>query len=107
MAAENLCTDTGNECLLRADHVGSEFVANLLVRLMAGDDVSQVMRGRRHLVPGNQCVECAHRVMRDLAPLKTVERWGEEVREGKRSKRRQRRRNQREARREPTKPFFR
>jgi hypothetical protein len=107
MAAENLCTDSGNECLLRADHVGSEFVANLLVRLMAGDDVSQVMRGRPRLVPGKQCVECAQRVMQDLAPLKTVEQWGEQVREGKRSNRRQRRRNQHDAPSEPTKPFFR
>jgi hypothetical protein len=107
MAAENRCTDSGNECLLRADHVGSEFAANLLVRLMAGDDVSQVMRGRPRLVPGKQCVECAQRVMQDLAPLKTAEQWGEEAREGKRSNRRQRRRSQHEARSEPTKPFFR
>jgi hypothetical protein len=74
---------------------------------MAGEDVSQVMGGRRRLVPGDPCVECARRVMRDLPPLKTAEQWEGEVQEGKRSHRRQRRRGQQEAPTEPTRSLFR
>ncbi len=87
----DLCTDTNGECLLRTDEVGSEFVAKLLVRLMAGEDVSDVMHGRPQLTPRSQCVNCALRVMRDLAPLLTVEQWGEEVQRGRWSDRRQKR----------------
>ena len=94
MANLDLCTDAGGECLLRADGIGSDFVAKLLVRLMAGDDVSDVMRGRPPLALRPQCVECAHRVMRDQPPLQTVEQHAELVRAGRWSYRRRRRYNE-------------
>ena len=94
----DLCTDT--KCLLRADEVGSEFVARLLVRLMAGEDVSDVMHGRPHLTPRSQCVNCALRVMRDLAPLVTAEQLGRL----RRTYRKQRRRHY-EERAQPGSPF--
>ncbi len=99
----DLCTDTNGECLLRTDEVGSEFVAKLLVRLMAGEDLSDVMHGRPHLTPRSRCVNCALRVMRDLAPLLTVEQWGEQVEGGRRTYRRQRRHYEARAQRGP--PF--
>ena len=106
MANLALCTDTGGECLLRAEEVGSDFVAKLLVRLMAGDDVSDVMRGRPLLTPRPQCVNCALRVMRDQPPLLTVEQYGDHVRAGRWSYRRQRRRSKVGALPAPIRSFF-
>lgn len=90
MPRPNLCTDLNGGCLLRDDRVDSAFLANLLVQLMAGDDLPPLIHGQPRLKPERHCLQCAQRVMRDLAPLPTVEQWEEEVRHGHRFHRRHR-----------------
>jgi hypothetical protein len=71
--------------------VNSEFLAELVVRVMADEDVSTLLGGRPRLHPGPRCVRCAGRVMRGLAPFPTAARREEDLRQGQRFQRRHRR----------------
>lgn len=89
MTPQNLCTDP--ECLLRDTRLGSEFFADLVVRVLAGEAMPERLSEGPRLSRRPECVRCAQRVMRDLPPLPTVEERTEQVRQGRRYHRRWRR----------------
>jgi hypothetical protein len=94
MTAMTLCA--GEPCLLREDGVGSNFLARLLLRVLAGDEsVQDLVTARPAFAPKEQCVECAMRVMRDGQPLLTIEAYQQSVEAGRRSRARWRRRRSR------------
>ena len=87
---------TQPECLLREEDVDCRSLAELIVRVISGEDVSEVMRGKTPVYPYERCVGCALRVMRGREPLPTVEEVERLLEAGKWSHRRWRRRARRE-----------
>ena len=64
------CTQT--QCLLRDEAVGSRFIAELVVRLIAGGGLSDLVSSERIITPTDRCLECVVNVMRDRGPLRTI-----------------------------------
>ena len=102
MTAIALCTD--DRCLLRDDCVGSVFIADLVLRVMSGEDVSELISSKPSFTRKDQCLECVLRVMRDRRPLRTVAEYEKLVDAGRWSHRRWRRRARREQRESASRP---
>ena len=95
MTAMALCV--GEPCILREDGVDSNFIAKLVLRVMARDAaVKELVASRPAFVPKDQCLECALRVMSDQEPLMTVAAYQQSVEDSRRSRRRSRRRQRRD-----------
>jgi hypothetical protein len=56
------------ECLLWEEGVDCRFLADLVVRVLSGEDVSNVMAGKSPIHPHERCMDCALRVMRGGRP---------------------------------------
>jgi len=82
---------TQPECRLRDEDVDSRFLAKLIVRVLAGEDVSDVIDGNSHIRPYERCIECVLRVQSGDGPLPTVEDVEELLEAGRWSHRRSRR----------------
>ena len=96
MNAIDTCSEPA--CLLRREDVDSRFIAELVVRLLAGEDVSAELASSPTITSSPRCVECALRVMSGRLPLPTVEEVEGLVDAGKASHRRAERRRRREQR---------
>ena len=59
---------TQPECLLREEDVDCRSLAELVVRVLSGEDVSNVMAGKSPIHPHEHCIDCAQRVMRGGKP---------------------------------------
>jgi hypothetical protein len=59
---------TQPECLLLDKGVDCRFLAELVVRVLSGEDVSNVMAGKSPIHPHEHCMDCALRVMRGGEP---------------------------------------
>jgi hypothetical protein len=59
---------TQPECLLREEGVDCRSLAELVVRVLSGEDVSNVMAGKSPIHPHERCMDCALRVMRGGKP---------------------------------------
>lgn len=92
----SLETCTQPECLLREQDVDSRSLAELVVRVLAGEDVSELMAGKPSIHPYARCVDCTLRVFRGGKPLPTVEEVERLLEAGHWSHRRSRRRAKRE-----------
>ena len=96
MSSLESCTQP--ECRLREEDVDSRFLAKLIVRVLAGEDVSDVIDRESHVRPYTRCVECVLRVQSSDGPLPTVEDVEELLEAGRWSHRRSRRGAKREKR---------
>jgi hypothetical protein len=86
-------------CLLQDEAIGPEFVAELVVRLLSGRDLSDVVPRERVIERKERCLRCVLQVMRGRGPLATVEelmRLAEAAARSSRKERRARRRERRE-----------
>ena len=83
---------TQPQCLLRDEEVGPELLADLVCKLMAGEDVdaSEAISPDQRITYYDRCRKCVIDVMREKGPLATV---GElrQIEDGRRSHRRERR----------------
>jgi hypothetical protein len=83
---------TQPQCLLRDEEVGPEFLADLICKLMAGEDIdaSKAIPQDKLITYYDRCRKCVIDVMQEKGPLETV---GElrRIEEGRRSHRRERR----------------
>ncbi len=86
-ASLEACTQPA--CLLRSEGMGSELIAELIARLISGEDLSELVPPDRVITRKDRCLRCVHSVMRDRGPLATVEEL-ERIEAGRRSSRRQR-----------------
>ncbi len=59
---------TQPECLLWEEGVDCRSLAELVVRVLSGEDVSNVMAGKSPIHPQERCMDCALRVMRGGKP---------------------------------------
>ena len=59
---------TQPECLLWEEGVDCRSLAELVVRVLSGEDVSNVMAGKSPIHPHERCMDCALRVMRGGKP---------------------------------------
>lgn len=82
-------------CPLRDKEAGPAFIAELVVRIVAGEDVHDVIPSNRTTNRQDVCRECAERVMHDLTPLLTATQWDRIVEAGHWSYRRRRRKGTR------------
>jgi hypothetical protein len=96
MSAIESCTQP--ECLLREEEVDSRFLANLIVRVLAREDVSDVMAGKTPIRPYKRCIECVLQIQDGGGPLPTVEEVENLLEAGRWSHRRARRGAKREKR---------
>ncbi len=105
MRRSSLQACTQPQCLLRDEEVGPAFIADLIVRLMAGEDVdfSHEAFSERIITAKKRCIGCVLDVMRGKGPLPTVEEL-RRIEEGLRYHRRVRREYRREAHRISTRP---
>ncbi len=88
----SLLACTQPQCLLRNEDVGPEFIADLIVRLMAGEDVdvSSEVSPKQIITYQERCKQCVLDVVREKGPLRTVEEL-RRIEEGRRAHRRERR----------------
>jgi hypothetical protein len=56
------------ECLLWEEGVDSRSLADLVVRVLSGDDVSKIIAGKTPIQRHERCIECALRVMQGGEP---------------------------------------
>ncbi len=63
-----LAACTQPECLLWEEGVDCRSLAELVVRILSGEDVSNVMAGKSPIHPHERCMDCALRVMRGGKP---------------------------------------
>lgn len=96
MSSIESCTQP--ECLLREEEVDSRFLANMIVRVLAGEDVSDVMAGETPIRPYRRCIECVLQIHDGCEPLPTVEEVEHLLEAGRWSHRRARRVAKREKR---------
>ena len=89
MSSIESCTQP--ECLLREKEVDSRFLAELIVRVLAGEDVSDVVAGKSPIQPYERCIECVLQIQDGHGPLPTVEEVEDRLKAGRWSHRRQRR----------------
>ena len=61
------------ECLLWEEGVDCRSLAELVVRVLSGEGVSNVMAGKSPIQRHERCIDCALRVMRGGKP--GVEKW--------------------------------
>ncbi len=59
---------TQPECLLWEQGVDCRSLGQLVVRVLSGEDVSNVMAGKSPIHPHERCMDCALRVMRGGKP---------------------------------------
>jgi hypothetical protein len=59
---------TQPECLLWDEGVDCSSLAKLVVRVLSGEDISNVMAGKSPIHPSEHCVDCTLRVMRGGEP---------------------------------------
>jgi hypothetical protein len=59
---------TQPECLLWEQGVDCRSLGQLVVRVLSGEDVSNVMAGKSPIHPHEHCMDCALRVMRGGKP---------------------------------------
>jgi len=85
---------TQPDCHLQEAGVNSHSLAELIVRVLAGEDVD--IESPIH--PYGRCMECTERVLRGGNPLPTVDRVTRSVKAGKLAYRRSRRQMKRMAR---------
>ena len=90
---------------MRDEEVGPAFIADLIVRLMAGEDVdiSHEVSPEQIITAKKRCIGCVLDVMRGKGPLPTVEEL-RRIEEGRRSHRRVRREHRRAGHRISTPP---
>ncbi len=88
----DVCTQP--QCLLRNEEVNSEFLADLLVQLMSGQDVSALVASKR-IALRPPCRDCFLAVMHGRKPLLSVGQWKRLVHTGHWSYKRGRRRRTR------------
>ena len=84
-----VCTQP--QCMLRDKEFDSQFAADLVIRLLAGEDVTESIPDDRHIIGFDRCRRCAQSVLKDKRTIATPEELGELVSEGQRSNRRLRR----------------
>ena len=89
---------TQPECLLREEDVDCRSVAELMVRVLSGEDVPDVMAGKPSIHPYERCVDCVLRVTRGGKPLPSLEEVERLLEAGRSSHRRWKRRVRRERR---------
>ena len=94
MSSLDICTQP--DCLLREEDVDCRALAKLIVRVIAGEDVSQVMDGKSPIRAYPRCTECALRVMGGEKPLPGIEELERLLEAGQSSHRRRRRQARRE-----------
>ena len=70
---------TQSQCMLRDEGFDSEFAADLIVRLLSGEDVSASLPEDRRIVRFDRCDRCVLSVMRDGRPIATAEELKELV----------------------------
>lgn len=87
---------TQPECRLREKDVDSRFLANLVVQVLAGEDISDVMAEGTPIHPYRRCVECVLNVQRGGRPLPSVDEIEDLLEAGRWSHRRSRRGEARE-----------
>ena len=80
-----LCTQP--ECHLREEHVDRRSLTELIVRVLAGEEV----RVKSPIEPTSRCVDCVRRILRGGKPLPTVADAERIVEAGRWSNRRLRR----------------
>ena len=80
-------------CPLRDKEAGSAFIAELVIRIVSGEDVHDVIPSNRTINRRDECRQCAERVMRDLTPLLTVAQRNRTAETGRWSYRRHRRKS--------------
>ena len=80
-------------CPLRDKEAGSAFIAELVLRIVSGEDAHDVIPSNQTINRRDVCRECAKRVMRDLTPLLTVAQRDRAVEEGHRFYRKHRRKS--------------
>ena len=87
---------TQPQCLLRNEEVGPEFIADLIIRLLADEDldVSKEIAPEQMITYQERCKQCLLDVVRGKVPLRTVEEL-RQIEEGRRAHRRERRARQR------------
>jgi hypothetical protein len=96
MSSNESCTQP--ECRLREADVDSRFLAKLIVRVLAGEDVSDVVGGKSPIHPYERCVECVLQIQNGGGPLLTVDEVEDLIEAGRWSHRRSRRGEKREKR---------
>ena len=79
----NVCTQPW--CPLRDRDAGPAFIADLVVRMISGEDVHDVIPSNRTINRRDVCQGCAERVMGGLPPLLTVSQRDRILGEGHRS----------------------
>ncbi len=84
-----VCTQP--QCMLRDESFDSEFAADLIVRLLSGEDVSEAVPAERRIDPFDLCRRCVLSVARGGRPIVTAEELKELIVAGRRSHRRRRR----------------
>ena len=92
LGIQKVCTQPW--CPLRDRETGSAFIAELVIRIVSGEDVQDLLPSRT-IHRQDVCRECAERVMHGLPPLLTVAQRDRIVEAGPRSYRRHRRRARR------------
>lgn len=87
---------TQPQCRLRDENLDPDFIADLIVRLMAGEDVdaANLISPEERITYYDRCRQCLLDVVRAKGPLKTVEEL-RQFEEGRQANRRQRRARQR------------
>lgn len=63
---------TQPQCIVRNPEVDSRFLAERVVRLMAGEDIREELGPSSRIQPHARCAGCVERVMRGKPPLPTV-----------------------------------
>lgn len=84
---------TQPQCLMRSEGMDPNFVADLIVRLMAGKDVdvARAVAPEQMITPHERCIQCVRDVMREKGPLPTIEERRRMIEAGRRSWQRARR----------------
>jgi hypothetical protein len=89
MSSYEFCTQP--QCILQEKDFDQRAIAELLVRLAAGDDVSDVVAGRSPIQAYERCTKCAQRCIEGLSPLPTADKLQALLEAGQLSHRRRRR----------------
>ena len=92
MAKSLVIVESPTKARTIAQYLGPDFIVDLVVRLMAGEDVdvaNEIARGQR-ITYRERCRQCLLDVVRGNGPLPTVEELNQ-IQEGRRTHRRERR----------------
>jgi hypothetical protein len=79
-------------CPLRDEGVGSAFVREIVLRVLAGEEVEAVIPSARAIERRGVCARCIELVMKDLKPILTLAQRDRTIEVGHLSWRRRRRR---------------